>query len=93
VELAGSLIVSQQGQSSRPSHQTCTRSSQVTQAPQTPEGSTPAGAPPRVASLRFKPDSPLAAHLSHVARSRGGGYSSGRQSARPEHAAVGCGCR
>jgi hypothetical protein len=42
-------------------------------------GSTPVGAPPRAASLWPEPESPLPAHLSRAAQSRGGGRSSGRQ--------------
>jgi hypothetical protein len=83
------LIVSQQRQSSCPPHRTCPRPSQG--PPRDPEGSTPAGAPPRAASLRHEPDLPLPTRLSYAAQSRGGGRSSGRRSAHPERAAVGCG--
>jgi hypothetical protein len=89
-ELAGSLIVSQQGQFSHPPHQICHRSPQG--PPRAPNGSTPAGAPPRATSLWPEPDSPPTARLSCAARSRCGGHSFGWWSAHPEHAAVGCGC-
>jgi hypothetical protein len=96
-ELAGSLIVSPHGHSNRRPDQTYPRSPQdpprAPRAPQVPEGSTPVGAPPRAARRQPELDSPPAARLSRATRSRGGGRSSRQQSAHPERAAVGCGCR
>jgi hypothetical protein len=66
-ELAGSVIVSQHGQSSCPPFWTCPRSPRAPQAPRAPRESTTAGALPRARSLRYESDSPHAALQSRAA--------------------------
>jgi hypothetical protein len=60
-ELAGSVIVSQHGQSSCPPFWACPRS------PRAPRESTTAGALPRARSLQYESDSPHAALQSRAA--------------------------